>query len=76
MTPHEIAKRALAAWDSYGQFTMPEVAPEDPNGRAMLYIAGYLTGCVTSDAPCNKPCCTSPYNPVVVPWTASDRGQE
>lgn len=32
------------AWESFGQFTVPEVAKGDPSGRATLYLAGYGAG--------------------------------
>lgn len=39
--PMESGKQA---WDQFGQFIMPEVGKDDPQGRATLYLAGYYVG--------------------------------
>ena len=36
---HDAARQA---WESFGQFTVPDTGRDDPDGRAVLYIAGYL----------------------------------
>lgn len=76
MRVQEIGERARRAWEEHGWRAAAEPEGEKIAKLARdMYVEGFKAGYVTSDY-CSKPCCTSPYNPVVVPWTASDRGQE
>ena len=35
---------AKDAWETMGQFTVPDVAKTDPDGRRTLYVAGFIAG--------------------------------
>jgi hypothetical protein len=39
-----LQQQARTHWEEMGQFTAPDTAPQDPDGRAVLYIAGFIAG--------------------------------